>query len=420
MLIYAALFAPLFFVPLRQEPLSPEETKAPELALGPWRAELESAGGALPFGLEIEKTESDHVAWIVNGAERIRIPSSRVQGEFLVLSMDHYQSRITAKIGSDGRSLEGTWTKVGSGKDMTRMPFSAEWGVAPRFALEEGDIELPKVDLDGRWSVSFSSSKERAVGLFATRPDGTASGTFMTSLGDYRYLAGSYVADQLQLSCFDGAHAFLFKATMSASGVLRGDFWSRDTWHESWSATLDPEAQLPDPLGISHWKPDVSIDSLSFYDPTAGEMRSLGHESLAGRVRLIQLFGTWCPNCHDEAPFLADLWREYRDEGLQIVGLAFEHSGEPKRDSVQLSRFRERHQIPFPTLLGGVSQKDSATKMFGGLEQVIAYPTVLFVDAKGAVRYVHTGFSGPATGAAHEREKERFHELVRELLSEKK
>jgi len=222
----------------------------------------------------------------------------------------------------------------------------------------------------------------------------------------------------MQLSCFDGAHAFLFDARLNSNGGLAGDFWSRDTWHETWTAEPSADAALPDPFGISSWKSDVVLDDLSFYNPATGTAAKLGDEPFAAPVRLIQLFGTWCPNCHDEAPFLADLWRAYHDQGLQIVGLAFEHSGDARHDSEQVSRFRDRHSIPYPVLLGGISDKSEATRSFRGLDRVIAYPTVLFVDSVGRVRSVHTGFTGPAAGPLHEREKERFHELIKELLVE--
>lgn len=408
MLILALLLA-MPFHSVGSEELDPEP--------GRWHAELTSPGGPLPFGLDIQRTEAGLETWIVNGSERIPIPISSTKSGVLTLDLPHYQSRIEAVLTADGRSLSGTWQKVGAGTQRTQMSFNAKWGDAPRFAHGGEDASSAK-SLAARWLVRFSSSATPAVGLFTARADGTAHGTFLTSLGDYRYLEGSFRKERLQLSCFDGAHAFLFDAKLTQEGHLAGDFWSRDTWHETWTAEPDAEATLPDPFGISNWKDSVSLDELSFFNPSTGKDASLGDKEFAGSVRLIQLFGTWCPNCHDEAPFLAELWGTYHKQGLQIVGLAFEHSGDQTQDSKQVTRFCEKHAIPFPVLLGGTSDKAEATKSFRGLDRVIAYPTVLFVDSVGRVRYVHTGFTGPAAGALHEREKERFHELIRELLVE--
>jgi len=398
---------------------TPPIVDLPAIELGHWRAELESPGGALPFGLDVQSAKDGLAVWIVNGSERIQIPNVKLRAGMLTLDMDHYQSRITAKLDEDGRGLTGTWRKAGAKKQQTEMEFFAEWGDAPRFPADEEAIDPGQTrKLEGRWLVRFSSSEEPAVGVFSAGKDGRATGTFLTSLGDYRFLAGSFRSGRLRLSCFDGAHAFLFDALMSEAGYLRGDFWSRDTWHESWSAELNSEAKLSDPFGLSVWNDKVSVDSLSFFNPDTMEMASLGDKEFAGPVRLIQLFGTWCPNCHDEAPFLSELWRTYHDQGLQIVGLAFEHSASKKIAITQIRRFSEKHAIPYPVLVGGTSDKKEATDSFRGLKEVIAYPTVLFVDSTGRVRKIHTGFTGPAAGALHEREKERFHELIRDLLEE--
>ena len=397
------------FAPQTSRPASP-----PTIELGIWEAKLHCPGGAIQFNLEFAHVEGQLTAAIYIGEERIPIPELMVYGSEVVLDFVHYQSQFQATLGADGQSLEGTWSKVGAGGSTTTMPLVATWGADPMPGFASGGDSK----VDGRWSVRFSSSKTPAVGVFSSRT-GDARGTFLTSLGDYRFLAGSFRNNHLELSCFDGAHAFLFKAVLR-DGKLSGDFWSRDSWHETWTAELDPEAALPDPFGLSTWNEGVSIDLLEFLDPKAGVKRSLGAKEFNGKLRLIQLFGTWCPNCHDEAPFLAELWDAYHERGLQIVGLAFEHTGNQVRDSTQLERFRKRYEIPYPLLLAGVSDKSEATKAFRGLERVIAYPTVLFVDEQSRVRYIHTGFSGPATGKFHEREKERFHELIRELLAEAK
>lgn len=385
---------------------------------GVWHAELESPGGPLPFGLEIEDVKGQLQVTIRNGDERIAIPNVKVRKGALFLNMPHYQSRIRAIIAEDGKSITGTWSKTSASKRATALAFWAELGAAPRFELQPGQYLEKDPRIEGRWAVRFSSSERPAVGVFESHDDGRVTGTFLTSLGDYRYLEGDFVEDRLRLSCFDGAHAFLFQANLEPDGTLRGDFWSRDTWHETWIAELDPDAAIEDPLGLSKWKQGVDVNSLSFMDIEDGKQVSLGDESLQGKVRLIQAFGSWCPNCHDEGPFLASLWDQYHEQGLQIVGVAFEHSGNMKRDALQVQEFKKRHAIPFPLLLGGTSDKKEATKSFTVLDELLAYPTVLFVDSKNKIRYVHTGFSGPATGKAHEREKERFHDLVQELLAE--
>lgn len=391
----------------------------PQLEAGPWHVELDSPGGPLPFELYVKPDAAgQRHLHVVNGREYIALERWRIDGQLLRIDIPHYQSEITARLAEDGKSFVGEWTKVSGTGEPTRMELVGRAGSEPRFPLEdEVEVEAPG-ELTGRWRVEFSGSEHHAVGIFEAHEDGTATGTFLTSLGDYRYLAGDFRGGRLRLSCFDGAHAFLFDASMDAAGRLRGDFWSRDTWHETWMAARDPEVELPDPFGLSQWKEDVDLHSLTFLDAQGLEEVTLGDERFAGKVRLIQLFGTWCPNCHDEAPWLRTLGIRYRDRGVSIVGIAFEHGEDPKDNARQVRTFRERHRLEYPILLGGRSDKREATRAFRGLDRVIAYPTVLFVDARGEVRGIHTGFAGPATGEAHMRLRERYVDLIDTLLAE--
>ena len=107
------------------------------------------------------------------------------------------------------------------------------------------------------------------------------------------------------------------------------------------------------------------------------------------------LAGSWCPNCHDEAAFLAPLYREYRAKGLEIVSLMFEHFGDFPRAAAATQRFRQHYGIEYTTLIAGISDKDEAAKKLPMLDRVYAFPTTIFIDRKGVVRKIHTGFSGP-------------------------
>jgi thiol-disulfide isomerase/thioredoxin len=274
--------------------------------------------------------------------------------------------------------------------------------------------------LDGRWEVRFSSDEETAaVGLFETLPGGAIAGTFLTITGDYRYLEGNLEKSRLRLSTFDGAHAFLFDARLQPDGSLKGDFWSGKTWHESWIAHRSETVSLPDAFGLSHWHARVPLEDLVFPD-LDGNPRSLADPAFAGKARILEIFGSWCPNCNDAAELLADLDERYRGRGLSIVGLAFELTGEPARDARQVRAYAERHGITFPLLVAGLKDQgnESAEKALPFLDGIRAYPTTIFLDADGKVRAVHTGFAGPATGEAHDRLRAEFEETVERLLAE--
>lgn len=380
---------------------------------GPWRASIDCPGGPIAFGLELAREGEAWRAELVNGPERRAVERVSVAGTGLVAWLDPYDSRLEARVAAGGRDLEGEWIRYAGAAGETRLGFRATAGAAP-----------PPPDLDpairerlaGRWRARFSASEGHAVGVFELPgPTAELHGTFLTTLGDYRYLAGEAGERGLVLSVFDGAHAFLFRAELSPDGSLAGDFWSRDTWHETWTAVKDADVELPDPFGLTRWTGTVPLAELSFPD-LAGVRRSLDDESFRGPARLIVLFGSWCPNCNDLTRYLLELQRRYGPRGLSILGLAFELGEDPERHARVLGRYAAHHGVQYPILVAGPSDKARASAAFPLLDRVRAYPTTIFLDGSGAVEAVHTGFSGPATGAAHDHLRERFEALIEGLL----
>lgn len=389
------------------------------LPLGTWRAWLDCPGGELPFNFVIDGTTGAYEVSLLNGSEKIPVTEFRATVEEGVrFGFPHYDSEIIAQTGLDGAMLEGTWRKRRGPNTWVEMPFHARAAQEGRFAPGGEGFELDAAAWTSRWSVQFAGSPDPAVGLFFVRPDEMAQGTFLTTTGDYRFLAGRVAANQLWLSTFDGAHAFLFRADLLADGTLQGDFWSDSAYHETWTARHDPEAALPDPFAEVAPAADApALSTLKFLD-LDGVERALDDPAFAGKARVISLFGSWCPNCNDEARLWAELHARYAEKGLSIVSLGFELSGDAARDTEQLRRFRERHGARWPILLGGVADKEAAARALPLLTRVKAFPTAIFLDASGKVRAVHSGFAGPAAGAEHERQRLHYERIIEELLAE--
>jgi len=384
---------------------------------GRWRAWLDSPGGDLPFALELELEGRQVRAAILNGPERIEIPDVSFDNGDFVLDMPQYDSRVTARLTRSGR-LDGTWRRRSGPESWTEMAFHADRGNAPRFpAVEAAGSAHVTGAIDGRWAMDFGGDDDPSVGIFATEPDGSVTGTILNTTGDYRYLAGSFDAGRLRLSCFDGGHAFLFDARMKPDGTLEGDFWSREVWHDTWTASRDPEAALPNAFGLTKASGTVELSDLSYPD-LEGNVRSLGDPGFAGKVRLIELFGSWCPNCGDAAPFMVELDRRYRERGLSVIGLAFEMSGDLDRDTNQVRLYAVRHDARYPILVAGLSDKGAASKTFPLLESIHAWPTFVFTNEAGEVKAIYQGFSGPATGEAYDTLRRDFAETIEKLLGE--
>ncbi|MEM7351419.1 MAG: TlpA disulfide reductase family protein [Acidobacteriota bacterium] len=389
---------------------------------GVWRAVLASPGGELPFTLRIEPEAGGLKAIAENGPEEVPFSSIEQDGERVVLHFEWYDSEITADLAPDGDTMAGTWRKTVPEGD-TKLAFTAHRGDERRFVSEPADAsseEGSPESVSGHWATEFvdEDGSEVARGEFEQQGS-TVTGTFLTPTGDYRFLQGSYENGHLRLSTFDGAHAFLFQARAAEDGTLAGDFWSRDTYHATWTARPigADEDVLPDGWTAVGLTNDEGRFDFDFPDPD-GKTLARNDPRFAGKVVVVNIFGTWCPNCNDEAPLLADWDRRYRSRGLEIVGLAYEFTGSPERDGQLVRRFADRYGIEYPILLAGVSDKKEAAATLPDLSAVLSYPTTIFIGRDGKVRKIHSGFSGPGTGEHYELLVAELEGTIEELLAE--
>lgn len=392
----------------------------PVLETGAWRGWLESPGGELPFDMRIDPSvvASTFDVKIRNGEEIIDLTLEAGDEGRITIPIPHYDARIEGFAGGGGNTLSGEWIRATSRPEPTRLPFHARAGQAPRFEpIADADASVPNDAFDGRWAVSFADDEDLAIGLFRVDDDGSATGTFVTPTGDYRFLAGRVDGRTMRLSTFDGAHAFLVTATLEDDETLSGEFWSRDTYHADWTAYRDDEAALPDAFEMVAPRPNVELSTIT-YETLDGETISLADPSLDGEARIVEVFGTWCPNCHDSAKWLAELHERYGPRGLSIIGVALELPDDPEHRAELVRTFAERHDIDYPLLLGGQLDRDRSGELFPLLERVPAYPTAVFLDGEGNVVDVHVGFAGPATGEAHTRLRAAFTERIESLLAD--
>jgi thiol-disulfide isomerase/thioredoxin len=396
----------------------PQDAEAPRpdppLPAGIWHAWLDSPGGQLPFQLEL-LVEDEHVrAILVHDNERTPTTSTRVAGREIEMIWADFDSVLSAKISNGGMALDGTWDKQRDRTTRTRLGFHARFGLdagqtpamplltpaPPRDGNEAARAGAQTfATASGRYAVQFANDKEPAVALLEEEPGGRLRGTFLTTLGDYRYLTGQRTGNGLTLACFDGVHAFLFRAQRLGQHGWQGQFWSGDAAAQTWTAQRDARASLPDPYGLTRVK-NENLGDLQFSD-LLGQMRSLADAKVRGRACVLLLFGSWCPNCHDATVTLRRLYDEYAAQGLRVVGLAFELTDDQARNRRVLTAYAKRHQVEWPILLAGPADKKLASKAVPFLDRVVAYPTVVFADANGNIDSVYTGFTGPAAGREH-------------------
>lgn len=372
----------------------------PAIPPGLWEAHLESPGGPLRFGLAIDAAGS---ASLLNGEEVIPVGPIRSQAGVVTVELPPYESQLKLTLVTPER-LEGAWRGRRDEASFSELRFHARLGSAEQTGV-------PEPRFGGRWAVQFQADAFPAVGVFEVDAVGESRGTFMTALGDFRFLAGRSLDGVLELSCFDGSHAFLFRARLIDAETLEGEFWSGQNWHETWTAKRDPEATPPDPFALNRWRPEISLANLSYTDAESRRERSLD-EVLGEGPTLLYLYGSWCPNCTESARVVEALHVRFAERSLQVVGLAFEFASEIDAAIASVKAGQRVTGATFPVLIAGPADKSQASRAFPALDQVLSYPTFVVLDRKRRARAVCTGFSGAAT----KRDGERFLGRLTEAL----
>ncbi|MDH3497789.1 MAG: TlpA family protein disulfide reductase [Gemmatimonadota bacterium] len=375
---------------------------------GPWRATLDLAGGALRFHIELSTTDGRLAGRLCNADACDPFSSvTRFARDSVVLDLADYAAAIRARVTGD--SLVGFYRNVGNRGPRT-IPFRAARGAWP--------AEPPVAALVGRWDATFNPAERPSPRVLEFR--GTArglEGTIISNSGDYGLFWGRAEADSFSMAHFDGSFVYMLTGRL-AGDTLEGLFHAglrTQTPFVAVRSTGRPHLTAPTEVV----RADTTDRFTWAFPSVAGKLVTSDDPRFQGKVVIVDIIGTWCPTCHDAAPAMVDLYRRYRDAGLEIVGLAYEVTGDTAVDGALVRRYRDKFGIEFPLLLAGVNDGQSPGETQPQLSGPIAFPTTIFLDRSGRVRKVHAGFYGPATGAAHEALKREFVETVRKLLAER-
>lgn len=404
--IICILFLTLLFISCNEE-------QKPVLFEGVWLAELTVMDNeVLPFNFKLMKSEvGEYEMEIFNAEEIIPVDEICVKGDSIRINFPVYEGYIAATFSEN--LIEGQFIK----ESLDRIvPFKATFGIAERFRNSSPSVK----NVSGIWETVFEKGTPDeyiAKGIF-TQNGNQVTGTYRTTTGDYRYLEGVMSGDSLKFSAFDGAHAFVFTAKVTDS-TMKGAFYSGNHAKETLEAKRNEGYELPSTDSLTFLK--EGFDKLAFSFPDEkGEMVSLEDEKFKNKVVLVQIMGTWCPNCLDESKFYADYLKKNPSLDLEIVALAFEYAKTKEGAFKGISRLKDRIDIDYPILLAqyGSEDKGLAQEKLPMLNHVLSYPTTIFIDKKGAVRKIHTGYNGPATGEKFIEFKKEFDAFVKELSAE--
>ena len=386
----------------------------PELKTGIWRGAIIMQGHELPFNIDILQTPTgSYTASIHNGDERILMDEVSVQRDSLMMMLPTFDAGF--KVAIRGDSLRGRFViNYTAGYS---LPFSAAFGQGYRFVPSD-TVTATTVDFSGTYDVQFFNENNTvsAMGV-VTQKGNHATGTFLTPTGDYRYLEGNVVHDTLWLSTFDGNHIYLFNAAKVNDSTIQGIHWLGRTRFRKWEGIRNANARPPESESLTYLKEGYDRIDFSFPDVN-GKVISSRDERFANKVVIIQILGSWCPNCMDETRFLADWYKNNRERGVEVVGLAYEQKEDFVYASQRVKKMKEKLGVLYDVLIAGVSDNKKASATLPALNAVISFPTTIFIGKDGKVKHIHTGFSGPGTGIYYEQMKEKFNQAVNDCLAE--
>ena len=384
-----------------------------QIKLGTWRGVLVlnvKDKIELPFNFEIKNLNGSKIIIIQNAEEKILVDEITINKDSFNFKMPVFDSEFKTKLIGD-TALIGVWINHARTEN-NEINFSAQYGKSNRFDLPQN---LSNPFYNGKWEVTFSPNQKdssKAIGVFNCGITSNGlTGTFLTETGDFRYLDGKVSDGKLFLSCFDGSHAFLFIADNNKSEIVNGHFYSGIHWHEKWVAKRNSGFSLTDPEQLTGLvKPNEIID-FSFLNLEKKKI-SISDKRYNNKPVIIQIMGSWCPNCIDETAYLSDIYSRYNPKGLEIISICYERTADFEKAKMNLLRLKNRYNLKHELLITGLTGKESAEKSLPFLNHVKAFPTTLVLDKNHEVKIIHTGFSGPATGIEFENFKQRFEKVI--------
>lgn len=391
-----------------------QKNTAPKL--GPWRVEMKHFSGILPFNFIVNpsKNQDKFNIKIQNGSEKFSLGESFFRGDSLVIPFDLYDSEIVAFL-TNSKKMNGYWIMKRDGKAIFRIPLEATAGSTERYT----NLKPSKINVTGNWMADFWSDENThspGIGMFK-QVGNSVTGTFLKPSGDYRFLQGNVSGDSLFMSYFDGSYCMQIRVKVKGK-ELSGNFYTGLAGKRNLKATLDPKASLPDLKKLTYLKPGFDRINFSLPDPD-GNTISLQDARFKDKVVVIELMGSWCPNCIDESRFLAPYYKKNKSKGLEVIGLSFEYSDDMKISGPKIKNFIAKIGIPYPIVLAGKPDDSTIEKVLPMLHKINGYPTTFIIDKQGKVREIHTGFSGPGTGVYYTDWIQEFDKTIQALLIEK-
>ncbi len=384
---------------------------------GTWRGVFTTASAEIPFNFQIRGSDQSKLTLtLLNASRRDDFPIQRKGADSLRINMNTFDATLLVKVEPDGK-LTGIYQNTVPGTRSRPIPFAAEYGKSYRF-VEPGKEAAPAANLSGKWLIKIHGKQPVPDKVALFKQEGNAlNGVIMQVTGDSGDLEGTVQGSQFSLSSFIGSGPKMYKGIINSDGSISG-VWSvagGDTIR--YSGVKDEKAELLDPYKLTRLK--SGFDKLTFSFPDVeGNAVTQDDARFKGKVVIIDIMGTWCPNCMDETIFLAPWYKTNKKRGVEIAAVGFEMKDSLEYAKYTFRKLKEKYDIQYPLLFGGYADKDVAAKKFPALNEFQAFPTTIILDKQGRVREIYTGFSGKATGKYYEEFQANFNKLIDQLMAE--
>lgn len=377
---------------------------------GLWEAAVHVEDRQVPFRMEFEGEGVKLRAAVLDGDHRWWSSSAQVEGGQLAVRWDYYDATLEAKL--EGGELKGSYRRQGRGRRI-------QYGFSAKPWKQQASTKEAVPNIQGAWRIEAESQSRARVmkGLF--RQSGSeVSGTVQRIDGDFGTLEGRWQGNVLRLSHFDLIRATLVEIRQAGPGKLEGVFDGRQKFTAIPMKQAEAAGMVapPDPARYTGVKEPGEAFRFKFND-LDGRPVELEDERFRGRAVIVSITGSWCPNCHDEAPFLKSLYERWRGQGLEVVSVFFEYTGEAARDHEQIRLFMKRHGMNWTVLYAGIIEDGAVERAFPQLAGFGAFPTTIFLGRDHRVASVHAGFAGPANREEHESLKREMAELTERLIA---
>lgn len=377
---------------------------------GKWRGVIHYSQQNVPFAFEVSYPDGTlPQLTFINGKEKRVINEISWEDDSIRIPLHPFDVELRAKV--TAISMDGSYLKPYRN---SKYSFSADFGM-PRL-MKKSVRPSPKVE--ERWDMTFeegTNNESKGVGLFKQVGE-SVFGTIMTKTSDFRYFEGIMDGDSIKLSSFDGAHAFMILGK-KIEGSWSGELVFDDGYNEKWTAKPDLEAKIEDPFEMIILDPGTHQPYYDLLGAGSGK-NVIDQSKYEGKVLIIQVFGTWCPNSHDETNYLVEWYNTKRPENVEILASSYEANYSQEYGLRRIEEYRQVNKIPYDIVLGGRLSKSSAAMPFPFMNRIEAFPTLVILDKQGYARYVHSYFNGPATGPYYDAFDQRFNAIIDELVAE--